>query len=178
MATKKKVSLTVMNAESARFRCVWPTCGGACCSESRPPASEGEIARIAKAVPRVLERLRPEARRVVARGGWVTKRVKEGRRTLAVSARYCVFYNEGCVLHVLGASEGDKNRYKPGTCITFPLDRDDHDRWYVRQHGVASEAWTELACLDPKASREKAVDTLGEEITFAERVEAGLERWR
>jgi len=174
----KKTKLSVLNADTARFECVWPGCGGACCRESRPPVSPGEAARIAKVVPRVLDRLRPAARRVVERGAWVTKRMKEGRRMLAIAERYCVFYNEGCVLHVLGASEGDKNQYKPGTCITFPLDRDDHDRWYVRQHGVNGEAWTELECLDPQASEKPARETLREELEFAQRVESALETWR
>ena len=165
---KTKLSLSVLNADTARFECVWPGCGGACCRESRPPVSPGEAERIAKVVPRVLDRLRPAARRVVERGAWITKRVKEGRPMLAIAERYCVFYNEGCVLHVLGASEGDKNKYKPGTCITFPLDRDEHDRWYVRQHGIEGEQWTELACLDPDASDKLAIETLRDEIAFAE----------
>ena len=29
---------------------------------------------------------------------------------------WCVFFNQGCVLHKLGASEGDKFRYKPAPC--------------------------------------------------------------
>ncbi|AKF11503.1 YkgJ family cysteine cluster protein [Sandaracinus amylolyticus] len=173
-----KKALPVVNGDAARFECVWPGCGGACCKDSRPPVSEGEAARIAEAIPRVVARLRPAARRVVERGAWVTKRMKHGRPMLAIADAYCVFYAEGCALHVLGASEGDKNKYKPATCITFPLDRDDHDRWYVRQHGVENEQWTELACLDPGASSNRAVDSLREEIAFAERVEAGLETWR
>lgn len=168
--TAKKLALPVKNADTARFECVWPGCGGACCRESHPPVSAVEAARIAEAVPRVIERVRPAARRVLERGAWLTERVEEGRRTLAIAERYCVFYNEGCVLHVLGASEGDKNAYKPGTCITFPLDRDDHDRWYVRQHGVENEAWTELACLDPQASSKLAIETLHEELAHAARL--------
>lgn len=170
-------ALPVVNAETATFECVWPGCGGACCKESRPPISPGEEARIATVIERVLPLLRPEARRVVERGGWKTRRIKSGRPTLAVAARYCVFYAEGCALHKIGAGEGDKNKYKPGTCITFPLDRDDHDAWYVRQHGYAAEEW-DLDCLDPKSSARRPADSLAEEIAFAERVAAGLERWR
>jgi hypothetical protein len=160
--SKRSRALPVLNLESATFECVWPGCGGACCKESRPPISPGEEARIAS---------------VVERGGWKTRRIKSGRPTLAVAARYCVFYAEGCALHRLGASEGDKNKYKPGTCITFPLDRDDHDAWYVRQRGYASEEW-DLDCLDPKSSTRKPADSLAEEIEFAERADAGLEAWR
>lgn len=185
MTTKKtiqtkdgaRVALTVVNGETARFECVWPGCGGACCKESRPPVSPGEAARIAEAVPRVIDRVRPAARAVLARGAWLTRRTKSGRPMLAVAERYCVFYAEGCVLHVLGAGEGDKNKYKPATCITFPLDRDDHDAWYVRQRGYQREAW-DLDCLDPEASDRRPADSLAEEIAFAERFDAGSERWR
>lgn len=173
-----KRALPVWNGESSRFACVWPSCGGGCCRESRPPVSPGEERNIRAQLPRLLARVRPAARRVIERGAWVSRRKKGGRPMLAIAERYCVFYAEGCVLHQLGAAEGDKNKYKPGTCITFPLDRDDHDRWYVRQHGVEGEAWTELACLDPRASQRSGVESLREEIAFAERVEAGLEDWR
>lgn len=173
-----KLALPVWNAEESRFECVWPSCGGACCRESRPPVSPGEEAIIRAQIPRVLELVRPAARKVLEKGTWVSKRRKGGRPMLAIAERYCVFYNEGCVLHRLGAGEGDRNKYKPGTCITFPLDRDDHDRWYVRQHGVNGEEWTELACLDPDASPKKGGESLPEEIAFAARVEAGLEDWR
>ena len=172
-----KRALPVWNAASARFSCVWPGCGGACCKESRPPVSAGEEAIIRAQIDRVLPMVRAVARPVIARGAWVTKRRKSGRPTLAIAEKHCVFYAEGCVLHRLGAEEGDKNRYKPETCITFPLDRDDHDRWYVRQRGVAGEEW-DLACLDPTASDRTPDDSLREEIAFAERVEAGLEEWR
>lgn len=175
--TSTKRSLPVMNLERATFECVWPGCGGACCKESRPPVSPGEAARIEEVIARVLPKLRPEARRVVERRGWKTKRNKGGRATLAVAARYCVFYAEGCKLHEIGASEGDKNKYKPGTCITFPLDRDDHDAWFVRQKGYEKEQW-ELECLDPATSARRPAESLAEEIEFAERVEAGLESWR
>lgn len=174
---KQKVALEVWNSESARFECVWPGCGGACCKESRPPVSLGEEAIIDANVERVLSMMRPVARAAVTRRGWLTKRRKSGRPTIAIAEKYCVFYAEGCVLHKLGASEGDKNKYKPGTCITFPLDRDDHDRWYVRQQGVEREEW-DLECLDPKASERTPSESLREEIAFAERVEGGLEEWR
>ena len=173
-----KRALPVYNAESSRFECVWPGCGGACCRESRPPVSAGEEAIIRAQIPRVLDRVRPAARKVLEGGTWVSKRKKGGRPMLAIAERYCVFYNEGCVLHALGAAEGDKNQYKPGTCITFPLDRDDHERWFVRQHGLNGEEWTELACLDPAASPRTGAESLTEEIAFVERFEAGLEDWR
>ena len=175
--TQAKRRLTVLNLDVARFECVYPTCGGACCKESRPPIEPGEDARIAKDLARFLPMMRPKARRLVEQRGYRTQRMKAGRPMLAVVDRYCVFYNEGCVLHRAGAAEGDKNRYKPGTCITFPLDEANDGEWYVRQKGAFDEGWS-LTCLDPKSSKRKATDTLREEMEFAERLERGKERWR
>lgn len=169
--------LTVLNLDTARFECVYPSCGGGCCKESRPPVEPGEEARIRKNLRRFLPLMRPRARAVVERGDFRTSRLKAGRPMLAVVDRYCVFWNDGCVLHKVGASEGDKNRYKPGTCITFPLDQEKEGEWYVRQWGSFDEAW-DLACLDPRASKKRAGTSLAEEIAFAERVEGGRERWR
>jgi hypothetical protein len=169
--------LSVLNGDAARFECVYPTCGGACCKESRPPVDPGEAARIEAHLAKFVPLMRDRARRLVETKGFRTKRSKEGRPMLAIVDRYCVFYNEGCVLHKVGASEGDKNRYKPGTCITFPMDATDDGRWYVRQWGTEGEAW-DLACLDPKASDKVAEASLSEEIAFIERVEAGEEAWR
>lgn len=175
MTTRR--ALPILNATTATFECVFPTCGGVCCKGSRPPASEGEIARIADSLDRILPRVRASARPVIERGGWVTKRKKVGRRMLAVQDQYCVFFNEGCVLHVMGGEEGDTTKYKPATCTTFPLDRNAKDEWYVRQWGYDGEIW-DLFCIDPNASTKMAVDSLSVEIDLAERMDEGLERWR
>jgi len=169
--------LTVLNAETARFQCVYPSCAGACCKESRPPIEPGEDARIRKHLSRFVPLMRPRAQRTVNARGYKTARTKGGLPMLAIVDRYCVFYNEGCVLHKVGAAEGDKNKYKPGTCITFPLDVHREGQWYVRQWGEHDEGW-DLACLDPKASKMRPEKSLAEEMAFAERVEAGKERWR
>lgn len=176
-AAQSPKRLPVLNLDTARFECVYPSCGGACCKESRPPVSPGEDARIGKSMKKFLPLLRPTARRVVEQRGYRTARVKEGRLMLAVVDRYCVFWNDGCVLHKVGAQEGDKNRYKPATCITFPLDETDDGVPYVRQWGLLGEAW-ELACLDPKASKKKPAQSLTEELAFVERERAGKEKWR
>ncbi len=81
---------------------------------------------------------------------------------------WCVFFHQGCVLHRAGAAEGDKFRYKPAACALFPLERDERDRWYVRQRGFKGERW-DLFCLDPKASPVRAADSLREEIGLAQR---------
>ncbi len=175
--SKSPRRLSVLNVDTARFACVYPSCGGACCKESRPPIEPGEDARIRKNMTKFLPLMRPKARRRVETGDFRTARSKAGRPMLAVIDRYCIFWNDGCVLHKVGATEGDKNRYKPGTCITFPLDEAREGEWYVRQWGAFDEGW-DLTCLDPKASKKKPTESLAEEIAFAERLVAGKERWR
>jgi len=169
--------LAVLNIETARFACVYPSCGGACCKESRPPIEPGEDARIRENLPKFLPLMRPGARRRAERSDFRTARSKAGRPMLAVVDRYCIFWNDGCVLHKVGATEGDKNRYKPSTCITFPLDEARDGEWYVRQWGAYDEGW-DLACLDPKASQRMPSESLAEEIAFAGRMHAGEEKWR
>ncbi len=68
---------------------------------------------------------------------------------LRVVDGWCVFFNQGCVLHKVGAAEGDTYRYKPAACALFPLARNDKDEWYVRQHGYEDEQW-DVFCLDPR----------------------------
>ena len=50
---------------------------------------------------------------------------------LRVQDSWCVFFNQGCVLHKVGAAEGDKYRYKPAPCALFPLGRTEKGDWYV-----------------------------------------------
>ena len=89
-----------------------------------------------------------------------------------VSDGWCVFFNEGCVLHRLGVAEGDPFRFKPAACSLFPLARDERDRWYVRQKGYKGEVW-DLRCLDPAASGAPAVQqSLAAEIGFAGRLQS------
>lgn len=78
---------------------------------------------------------------------------------------WCVFFNRGCALHQLGATEGDAFRYKPAVCSMFPLAKDERDRWYVRQKGYKGEIW-DLFCLDPRASTVPAAESLREEIAL------------
>jgi hypothetical protein len=73
------------------------------------------------------------------------------------------------VLHKVGAAEGDHFRYKPAPCSLFPLEQDDHDRWYVRQHGYQGEQW-DLFCLAPGFSSVPAAESLGEELALARRL--------
>ena len=54
---------------------------------------------------------------------------------MRIQGGWCVFFNQGCVLHKMGAEEGDKYLYKPVACALFPLSKDERDRWYIRQKG-------------------------------------------
>lgn len=163
--------------EKARFDCVFPTCGGICCKNGRPPVEDAENARIEANLAKMLPHMLPRARAVVERDGFRTKRVKEGLRALAVVDGWCVFHNEGCVLHKVGASEGDRWKYKPWRCIAFPLERSPKGEWHVRQHGVRGEAW-DLFCLDPNESPKPASTTLASELAFAKELDGGREAWR
>jgi hypothetical protein len=121
--------------------------------------------------------MRPRARAVVDKSGWRTRRLKSKLPTLAVKDRACVFYNEGCVLHAIGADEGDTTKYKPATCVLFPIDSAPKGGYEVRQWGRKGEKWN-LFCLDPTASGKMARDTLRAELAFLERLESGKEKWR
>ncbi len=162
--------LEIEGLESARFECVFPTCGGICCRNGRPPVEASEARRIDENLEKILPHLRPEARERVENQGYLTNRRKEGLRSLAVVGGWCVFHNDGCVLHKLGAAEGEKWKYKPWRCVAFPLERSPQGNWHVRQWGVKGEAW-DLFCLNPDESPKLARDTLKEEIEFARELE-------
>ena len=90
---------------------------------------------------------------------------------MRVVGGWCVFFNHGCVLHALGAVDGDKFRYKPFACATFPLERHPGGGWYVRQKGLLGEVW-DLACLDPGATQSPATTALAEELALIEQTSA------
>jgi hypothetical protein len=163
---QKLEPIDIEGLDTARFECVFPTCGGVCCQNGRPPLEKEENERIAQNLDKFLPHLRPEARQRIESKGYVTKRMKEGLPSLAVVKEWCVFHNEGCVLHKVGALEGDKWKYKPWRCVAFPLERSPSGKWHVRQWGVKGEAW-DLFCLNPKESPKLASKTLSEEIAFA-----------
>lgn len=170
--------ILVENAATATFDCVYPACGGSCCKQGRPPIEPGELARIEANLPKFLPHLRAKARALVQARGFVTRRKKQGNPMLAVSEGWCVFENHGCVLHKVGAKEGDRFQYKPWACATFPLARPGKtDGWYVRQWQLYGEAW-DLFCLNPKESKHSAVSTMQGEIEFAARLDLGEEAWR
>jgi len=158
--------VTILNPD-ATFECTFGRgCDGVCCRNGRPPAYPEDIARIDPHLARFIPALRPKARVVVERDGYLSNRRKAGERALRVADGWCVFFNDGCVLHRVGAEEGDSFRYKPFFCAVFPLDKDRKGRWYIRQKGFNRETW-DLPCLDPAATQRRAVDVLLEEIALA-----------
>jgi hypothetical protein len=157
----------VLNAASARFECTFGRgCEGVCCRNGRPPVYPGEVQRIGSLFPAALHLLRPEARKVVERHGFLSRRRKCGQPMLRVAAGWCVFFHHGCVLHRIGESRGNRFAYKPCVCAFFPLDRRKDGQWYIRQKGYQGEIW-DLACLTPGPDTPLAVNTLQEEIALA-----------
>jgi Protein of unknown function (DUF3109) len=162
-------SLPILNLNEAKFECIYGRgCDGICCQNGRPGVYPEEQERIRKNLKKFLPELRPEARKVVEKSDFVSQRRKDGLPMLRVVDAWCVFFNQGCVLHKVGAIEGDKYRYKPAPCALFPLSRTIEGEWYIRQRGTQGEAW-ELFCLDPATSPMPARESLAEEIQLAEK---------
>jgi Fe-S-cluster containining protein len=160
-------SLFVLNLSDVKYECTFGRgCDGACCQAGRPPIYPEEKENLDAHLDLFLPHLRPEAQKLIASEGYLGRRQKLGLPMLRVTGGWCVFFNRGCVLHTLGAEEGDKHRYKPAACALFPLARDEHDRWYVRQQGYLDEKW-DLFCLSPQASSVPAEESLHEETELA-----------
>src|SRR5256885_1293020 len=135
------------NLPEAKYECIFGRgCDGICCRNGRPPLFAGDLERIEPNLEKFLPALRPEAAAVLRREGYRTAPHGNTPSKLRVVGDWCIFFNQGCVLHKVGAAEGDKYRYKPARCALFPLARDSEDRWYVRQHGFQGEKW-DLFCL-------------------------------
>jgi hypothetical protein len=160
-------SLPVINLNEVTYECIYGRgCDGICCQNGRPSVAAAERERIDVNLHKFLPHLRPEARAIVEEGGYLSRRLKMGAPMMRVVDSWCVFFNQGCVLHKVGAAEGDKYRYKPILCSLFPLAQDERGRWYVRQHGYKDEEW-DLFCLAPGASSRPAAASLQEEIARA-----------
>ncbi len=165
-------SLPVVNLSEAKFECIFGRgCDGICCQNGRPPVYPEEIERLDANLEKFLPHLRPAARHLIENRGYLSLRRKKELPMLRVQDGWCVFFNQGCVLHKVGAAEGDMYRYKPAACALFPLARNDKDEWYVRQQGYEDEKW-ELFCLHPQATSKPAAESLQAEIRLAERYTA------
>ncbi len=161
-------SALVRNLTEARFECTFGRgCDGICCREGEPPIYADEIARTDANLKKILPEMRPEARAALEESGYLGEERKVGQRTLRVVDGWCIFFQRGCIFHRIGEAEGDRFRYKPAACALFPLDRDEHDRWYVRQKDFEGEIW-DLFCLDPAQTQVPAGESLREEIALAQ----------
>lgn len=159
-----------VNLHQATFECTFGRgCNGICCKDGRPIVYPHELEKIGKNIEKFLPELRPEARTVVERQGFVSRRRKRGQPMVRVAGGWCVFFKNGCVLHRIGAAEGDKFRYKPWVCGIFPIDHDLRGRWLVRQKGFQGEMW-DLFCLNPANSSTPAAESLRDELVFLQSV--------
>jgi hypothetical protein len=160
-------SLPVINLSEAKFECIFGRgCEGICCQNGRPGVYPDELERLEEGLEKFLPELRPEARAVVEEDGFLSRRTKGGLPMVRVVDGWCVFFHQGCVLHKVGAAEGDKYRYKPAQCALFPLARNAEGDWYVRQKGLEDEDW-DLFCLDPRSSPMPASRSLRDEVQLA-----------
>jgi hypothetical protein len=165
-------SLPVVNLSEARFECIYGRgCDGICCQNGRPGVYPDEVERLDANLAKFLPHLRPGSCQLVEKMGYLSNRRKHGLPMLRVLDGWCVFFHEGCVLHKVGALEGDKYRYKPAACALFPLAKNDQGEWYVRQRGYEDEDWN-LFCLDPASSPMPAAESLRGEVALAARYDA------
>jgi Fe-S-cluster containining protein len=172
------LSLPVVNLEQATFECTFGRgCEGLCCKNGRPGLRDEEIEIITNNLKKFLPLLRPEARKVVEESGFLTRRYRSGLPMIGVVKEWCLFFNEGCVFHKVGAEEGDAYKYKPIQCALFPLLPEDDGTWIVRQHGYRGEPW-DIFCLAPDNSRVPASESLKDEMALAIRWLNAQERKR
>jgi Fe-S-cluster containining protein len=165
-----KISLTLVNADTAKFECIFGRgCDGKCCQNGRPSVSPKEEKTIRGVLKKVLPHLRPEAKKLIEKSGFTSNRKKLDQPMLRVVDGWCVFFNAGCVLHKIGAEDGDSYQYKPVQCALFPLEQNGDGDWYVRQWGYQNEKW-DLFCLNPQATTKSPTETLKEEIALAEKL--------
>src|SRR5262245_29358621 len=117
------VELTIVNLNEAKFECTYGRgCDGVCCHEGRPVVYPEEIENITANLQKFVPLMRPAAQAAVKKSGFLTpRRRRVGQRVVKAPGGPCVFFNEGCVLHRVGAAEGDKLRYKPAVCALFPI---------------------------------------------------------
>jgi hypothetical protein len=162
-------SLEVINLAEARYECTYGRgCDGICCREGHPLVYPEEIERTDANLHKFRPLLRPEAKKVIEKRGYLMQRRRLDQRVMRSAGGWCVFFNQGCVFHKVGAAEHDPFKYKPAVCALFPIQMDDQDRWYVRQKGYKGEKW-DLFCLDPQSASVPAAESLRREIALAQR---------
>ena len=162
-------SLTIVNGDTATFDCSFGRgCVGLCCQHGEPSVTPEEYERIRAKLPEIVPHLRPEAAASLQLQDFIGSEIKLDNPMVRVVEGWCLFFNEGCVLHKVGAAEGNFSKYKPIQCVMFPLEPNGDGTWYVRQWHHEGEQWNDLFCLNPANTALKAVDTLAPEIAVAE----------
>lgn len=165
-----KVSLNVVNLQDATFDCSYGRgCDGICCQNGRPPVPADETKTIRRVLSRALPLMTERARRLVKKEGFLSNRMKDGSPMLRVIDGWCVFFNQGCILHKLGAADGEAYQYKPSVCALFPLEHDREGTWYIRQWNFGNEDWN-LFCLNPKNTNRPAAESLTAELSLAKKL--------
>jgi Protein of unknown function (DUF3109) len=163
------IRLNIVNLAEARYECTYGRgCEGICCQDGRPLIYPEEINGIDANLHKFWPLLRPEARKTIEKRGYLMNQRRLGQRIMRRAGGWCVFFNQGCVFHKVGAEEGDPFKYKPAVCALFPIQKDEQDRWYVRQKGFKKEKWN-LFCLDPQSTKVPAAESLQGEIALAQR---------
>ena len=164
-----RVSLPMLNLAEAHYECTFGRgCEGICCQDGKPPLFLDEVERIDANIDRIVPRLRPEAQRVAKKKGYLDGRSEPDRPYVRTVQGWCIFFNKGCVLHTLGAEEGNKDKYKPRECAWFPLWHDNKGNWFVRQTGYQGEPW-DLFCINPAITSTPAAGTVQDEIAVVQR---------
>lgn len=101
--------LKILNLSEARYECTYGRgCDGICCREGRPIVYPEEIERIDANLHKFLPLLRGVARAAVKRVGYLSRR-RLGHPVVRNAGGWCVFFNEGCVLHKAGC-QGRRGR--------------------------------------------------------------------
>lgn len=167
--------LVVVNGSTATFDCSFGRgCDGLCCKQGEPSVSVPEQARIEAVLSRALPHLRPEAKVLIENSGWLGDDVKLSQPMVRTVEDWCVFFNKGCVLHKIGAEDGDFVKYKPIQCVLFPLEPNGDGTWYVRQWHHNDEQWNDIFCLNPANTTRNAVEALAPELELARQLGPGF----
>ena len=161
--------LPIVNLDEARFECTFGRgCDGVCCKEGRPLVYPDEVGRIAEA----LEKLQVEAppRGPGGRGeeGVPQRPASPGPPRPAQRRRLVPVLPRGMPPAPTRAGGRGQVPVQAGRLLLFPIQQDEHDRWYIRQRGFHRETW-DLFCLDPRIHPRPAAETLVEEIALAKR---------
>ena len=116
-------SLPVVNLSEAKYECIFGRgCDGICCQNGRPPIYHEEAECLDANLEKFLPHLRPEARQLVEKAGYLSGRRKYGLPMMRVVGGWCVFFNQGCVLHKVGAEEATSivTSRPPAPCSRWP----------------------------------------------------------